>query len=606
MANSSLNLSSLDFDTLKQNFKNYLSTQSVFKDYNFDGSNISVLLDVMTYNTYLNSFYLNMVASEMFLDSAQKLDSVVSHAKELNYTPRSYKSSSANVNFTISANGISSIISIPKNTLFTGSNANGTFSFVTEQTYTYVSQNSTFQVANLQIYEGVYVNTSFVMDYSNEAQRFVLPNDKIDLDSLTVTVYENNLQNTSSFFRAETLFGLTATSNIFFVQAAQNNQYEILFGDGFLGRKPKNEALIVAQYRVVNGSDSDGIISFTLDNDLGPINGGIASVGTITVSANSGGGANAESIESIRFYAPRYFATQQRAISSDDYSSIILSKFGGKISDVNIYGGELLEPKQYGRVAVCLKPSGSTITPDYVKNEIANFMLDYISVPSRIIITDPDYFYCAVDTSVQYNKNITTKQPNEIRSVVLNAIRSFSSSNLEKFENDLRYSKFVKSIDDSDISITSNDTDIFMIKRLTPKINFATTYVIQFDNTANYEGVTTTSTNLLYRHIITSSSFTYQDEDGNNYPNSYIEDNSAGTLLVYSIINNTYTIINSNIGTIDYNTGLVKINNLRVADYNNYISIYMRTLNKDIIINKSKVLLIDLNDVTVNVIETVG
>jgi hypothetical protein len=606
MANSSLNLSSLDFDTLKQNLKNYLSTQSVLKDYNFDGSNMSVLLDVMSYNSYLNSFYLNMVASEMFLDSAQKLDSVVSHAKELNYVPRSYTSSSANVNFTLSTNGISSIISIPKNTLFTGSNANGTYSFVTEETYTYVSQNSTFQVSNLQIYEGVYVNTSFVMNYTDQTQKFVLPNEKIDLNSLTVTVYENNFQNTASFFRADTLFGLTSASNVFFVQAAQNNEYEILFGDGFLGRKPKNESLIVAQYRVVNGSDADGITRFTLDVDLGPVNGGTASVDTITVSANSGGGANAESIESIRFYAPRYFATQQRAVSSDDYSSIILSRFGGKISDVNVYGGELLEPKQYGRVAVCLKPSGSTITPDYVKNEIANFMLDYISVPSRIIITDPDYFYCSVDTTVQYNKNVTSKQPNEIKSVVLNAIKSFSQTNLEKFENDLRYSKFVKSIDDSDISITSNDTDIFMIKRLTPRINFSTTYVIEYGNQANYEGVTTTSTNLLYRHIITSSAFTYQDEDGNNYTNSYIEDDSAGKLVVYSIINNTYTIINSNIGSVDYTTGLVNINNLRVADYNNYISIYMRTLNKDIFINKSKVLLIDLNDVNVNIIETVG
>lgn len=596
MANSSINLSSLDFDTLKQNFKNYLSTQSVFKDYNFEGSNINVLLDVMSYNTYLNSFYLNMIASEMFLDSAQKYDTVVSHAKELNYTPRSYASSVANVNLTATTVGITLPFTIPKGTTFTGTNSNGSFTFTTTQTFTYASPNTQYNVADLQIYEGTYVNNSFIVNYDDETQKFVLTNPNIDVNSMTVTVYENNKQTNTVFKKVDTLFGLNSQSNVYFLQAAQNGQYEILFGDGFLGRRPVNESLVIAEYLVSNGTDADGITSFSINNDLGTENNGQVSVTNLTVSSNSSGGANSEGIESIRFYAPRYFATQQRAVATDDYSSLILSRFGGTISDVNVYGGELLEPKQYGRVAVCLKPTGPTNAPEYVKAEVRSYLLDYISVPTRIIITDPDFFYCHVNSTVQYNKNLTTKKANEIKNIVINAIKNYAFANLEKFERDFRYSKFVNIIDTADSSIVSNNTEIKMVKKIAPKTNFLNFYDIDFGNQAH--------SNIHNHPVLESTFFTYITADGTNYPFSKMKDDNNGNIIVYTTINNNLVILDT-IGTINYTTGKVTISNFNVASYDTSIDIHYYTLEKDIFIKKSQILLIDTNDVTINVVEEI-
>ena len=285
----------------------------------------------------------------------------------------------------------------------------------------------------------------------------------------------------TTFTKAETLFGLTNTSNVFFIQAAQNNQYEIVFGDAFLGRKPKNGATVYADYRVCLGPEADGITKFDLAPDLGPINGGTAVTSSVT-SAGSSLGAPAEDIETIRFRAPRYFATQQRAVSSDDYSSLILSNFGGDIDDVIVYGGQELEPKQYGRVVVSLKPAGSTIAPNYLKSEIINYMQDFIALPNRVIISDPDYFYISVNTSIQYDKSKTNKLPPDIKSIATSAMLTFSQNHIEKFGNDFRYSRFVSHIDDSDTSITSNDTDIRIIKRLSPLLNYPTSYVIDFNN----------------------------------------------------------------------------------------------------------------------------
>jgi hypothetical protein len=595
MANSSVTLTSIDFDTLKQNFKTYLSTQSVFKDYNFEGSNINVLLDVMSYNTYLNAFYLNMVASEMFLDSAQKLDSIVSHAKELNYVRRSAASSVANISFTASTTGITPPLTIPEGTLFSGTNSNGTFNFVTRNDNTYTSPNTVYSVDNLQIFEGFYVNNSFIVNYNNEAQRYVLTNENIDLNSLVVTVYENNQQDWADYLRVDTLFGLSNTSNVYFIQACEKDQYEILFGDGFLGYKPQNEALVVAKYLVTVGEEADGISEFSINTDLGIHNGGTVTVSALSVVSNSASGANAETIESIRFNAPRYFATQQRAVATDDYRSLIMSKFGGVISDVNVYGGQNLEPKQYGRVAICIKPSESTIAPDFVKNQVTSYLQDYISVPSRMIITDPDYFYCKIICTVQYNKTITTKNASQIKSIVLNSIQEFSTEHLEQFTNDFRYSKFVSHIDESDESITSNNTDVKLVKKLYPKINTAQSHTINFNNKVH--------SNDHGHAVLESSYFTYIDENFVYYTLCYLKDDSNGNIIVYTYINGIYTVLNSSVGTIDYETGTVILSSLKVADYGDSFNICLYTLDKDFYIDQSQVLLIDLSDVTLNVVE---
>jgi len=616
MANSSLTLSSIDFDTLKSNFKEYLKTQSIFKDYDYDGSNINVLLDIMSYNSYLNAFYLNMVASEMFLDSAQKYDSVISHAKELNYVPRSTRSSAAEVSLVINTIGMNGKLTMPKGTRFIGVNSNGSFTFTTDEAKVFVSTNSVYTISNLQIYEGDYLNDSYIVDYSIENQLFLISNKNVDTNSITVNVVENNGSTNTNFTKAETLFGLNDQSNVYFLQGTQNGQYEITFGDNLFGRKPVNGAAINISYRVASGIESDGISQFTLSDDLGPINNGTTDVSSLTLVMASSSGAAQETIDSVRFAAPRYFATQQRAVSSNDYTALILNNFGGEISDVVVYGGQETEPKLYGRVIVSLKPASGTIAPNYIKNEITNYLQEYIALPNRILINDPDYTFCSVFSEVQYNKNTTTKTAEEIKLAALTAITEYSRNNLEKFGNDLRYSRLVSDIDNADTSIISNDTELRIIKRINPNFNQKTTYKITVGNVLYYDS-TIYSNNEQHKQLhdseidsrtthatLISSRFTYNATDGKVYELAFFEDDAQGNVVLFAPTEDEIFPVET-VGTINYVTGEVTLNNINVANYTNYISLYFRSRYKDIAASQNKIIVIDPSDVSVSIVETI-
>ena len=615
-ANSNLSLTSLDFDTLKANFITYLQSQTQFKDYNFSGSNINVLLDILSYNSFLNTFYLNMVASEMFLDSAQLLNSVASHSKELNYVPRSAASSSANISFQIATTGISNPLVLPAGTTFVGVNSNGTFNFQTSATTYYTSSNvssnnvTTYNINNLLIYEGDTVTDSFIMDYTQQGQQFVLSNPNIDISSLIVTVYQttSNSSNTGVVYsQVNNLFNLNGNSTVYFVQAAQDGQYEILFGDGLLGYVPLNSSLITANYRIASGNTADGISTFTLSFALGSYNGGSASmIGNINCTSNSTGGASQEDINSIKFNAPRYFATQERGVSSDDYSALVLANYGSDISDVTVYGGELLTPKQYGYVAICLKPSGSAIAPDYIKNQITTFLLNYSAIPTRIIITDPDYFYIGVTSNVSYSSTNTTLSASDIQNEVLNTMEVYANTYLQSFNGNFRYSKFIAAIDDSDTSIISNDTSVTMIKRITPILNTSLSYTINYNNQTSTENYPYKLNNLVVASdapTFYSSQFTYIDTNGIAYPNSILRDDNYGNLIIFtSTSSGVISELIGNIGTINYETGQVQINYLSVSEYaGNYISLYMILNYDDIVIQQNQILLIDPNDVSITI-----
>ncbi len=604
-ANSSLNLSSLDFDTLKGNLVTFLKSQDTFKDYDFTGSNMNVLLDVMSYNTYLNSFYLNMVASEMFLDSAQKYDSVVSHAKELNYVPQSNKSSEAVVDIVFETVGLSGQLTIPQGTVFSGSNSNGTFYFITTYTATHTSANNTYYANNIEIFEGSVTNQSYITDYTIENQRFILENSNIDLNSLVVNVVENNGYSNTLFTKVDSLYGLDNQSNVYFVQASQNNLYELVFGDGVYGRKPQNGAVVHANYRIAKGSAADGISNFQLSQELDTVNGGIVNIESITTTANSSSGTIAESIEDIRFRAPRWYAAQQRGVSNDDYKSLIYSQFGSFIQDINVFGGQEIEPKQYGSVVVCIKPIGGTIIPNYLKSEIVNYMADKSQM--KIITQDPDYIYIKVNSDVYYNPTQTTLYENDIKNLVLQKISSYSSQYLERFNNNFRYSRFASAIDSTEDSIISNQTEVLLEKRLFPLLNYSTSISFTFDNSADIEVTNPSIGYMPYtafsdEPVVSSSSFTYITKAGIEYPLCYIRDDNVGNLVVYKDINGIFTIIDGNLGTIDYTTGTINISSFVTSYYNQFVSIYMKPMNKDITVNKTKILLIDVNDVTVNTI----
>jgi hypothetical protein len=353
-----------------------------------------------------------------------------------------------------------------------------------------------------------------------------------------------------------------------------------------------------------------------LADDIAHVNKGTIENNIITTVSNSSSGALQESIESIRFAAPRFFATQQRAVTSDDYSSLILSNFSGEISDVVVYGGQDVEPKLYGRVIISIKPTSGIIAPNFVKDKISNYLLDYIALPNRIIITDPEYIYCSIVSKVQYDKNITNKTPSEIQTIVLNSIINYSKNNLEKFGNDLRYSRLVTDIDNGDSSITSNDTELRIIKRISPILNQNTSFdftignVLYYDSTNYNTSIDHTllhesETDVHYDHATAiSSQFTYNAKDGRVYPLSFIEDDAEGNLKVFSTIGSEILPIDT-VGTIDYFTGRVTINDLNVQNYNNYISIYFRSRNKDIFAAQNKIIIIDPTDVNISVLETI-
>ena len=392
-ANSALNITSLDFDTLKNNLKTFMKSQTIFKDYDFEGSNINVLLDVMAYNTYINSFYTNMAISEMFLDSAQVRDSVVSHAKQINYLPSSRKSSEALINVTFNTNGVGNIFEIPKGTQFSGTNANGAYVFTTDRNHTALSTSNTFTFSNLAIYEGTYFSEVYTVDYSVNNQKFIITNPSIDTDSLTVTVAENNGLNVSDFSQQTFLYDVTPTSNVYFLQAGTGGTYEVQFGDGVFGRIPQNASTVVLTYRSTSGASGSGIDTFFIDKDLGPTNGGAVTGTTITTVSKSSNGSEREKIESIRFRAPRAFQTLGRAVTASDYRNLIIDNFN-EVKDVHIYGGETVtDSVQYGKVFISPSTySGAPLT-NQRKTDLVYFFDNKKILNIQNIVIDPEYIH---------------------------------------------------------------------------------------------------------------------------------------------------------------------------------------------------------------------
>jgi hypothetical protein len=594
MANNSITYTDLDFDSLKASLKDYLRGNPYFKDYDFEGANINLLLDLLSYNTHKNAFYLNMVMSESFLDSSQLRDSVVSHAKELNYLPISYRSAKARVRVAFTATGESQPYIIQKGATFSTVVKNQSYIFTIAENMSVSSANTSFSFET-DIYEGFYIKDQFLFIENEELQRFRLSNKQVDTDSINVVVYEDGSEVGQIYTYADSLLGLNNNSKVYFLQSAGNDYYEIIFGDGILGQQPKINSTVIVDYRVASGSVANGARVFDMNFD--PTDNSEMSTFTVTTIENAASGAEKQTTEQIRRYAPRYFATQQRGVSTDDYASLILAEFGSTIQDVNVYGGEQLTPKLYGRVAIALKPIAGDLVPQFIKDQIADYLLKYINIPTRVLIRDPDFFNVEVQTTVQYEVTSTTKTKREVETIIRQTISDFSIENLETFNNDLRYSRFVKAIDDSDSSITSNDTVLRLIKKIVPKTQSNVVMDIQFNNALSSDRNSA---------VIESSAFSFIDDEGNIHELSKIEDDQSGNLRVYSYVNAQKTIHKNNVGTVDYETGVLALSGLRVSSYANHIALYAKLLNKDIVINKDSILIIEPEDVSVTIKATVS
>lgn len=623
-ANSSLNLVSLDFDTAKSSFKNFLKSQDIFKDYDFEGSNINILLDVLSYNTFLNSFYLNMVASESFLDSAQMRDSVVSHAKELNYLPRSNKSARITLepfNIYTAGKTLTTLV-MPKGTRFSGITKGVSYNFVTDAiyinntpVYDSVANVNIFSISSrvtpedgtpsyienpFVIYQGNYQTDTFVADYSIENQKFVLTDSAIDTDSITVKVTENSGSTVYNYIYSTTLLGVKNNDIKFFLQPAENGKYEIIFGDDIIGRRPRSGAVITVEYRVTDGLKGNGVQTYTLDTNVVGFSGGNMEsidkiVSSFDIAGGSYGGDDAESIEQIRYKAPRYFQTQERAVTTSDYEILLQNAFP-EIESIAVFGGETFDPPLYGKVYVSVKLKDVDGLPDAKRQEYIKFLEPRSPLSIDAVFITPENLYYRLVSTVNYNINVTTARPDQIKSSVINAIKTFDTTYLNDFNVTMRYSKLINAIDSSDSSIVSNETKLEVYKTFVPFLGISQNITIRFGVplllTVPELGTTHPISDI---HAISSTGFTY------NGQNVTMEDDGDGILRIVAKSGTNHVFVKQ-IGTVDYEKGIVQIYDFNIDTYEGTeLRIYGVPNSNDISVVGNNIFTLGLDELTVNV-----
>jgi hypothetical protein len=580
-SNSALVVSQLDFETIRSNLSTYLKGQTQFKDYDFDGSNLSVLLDVLSYNTYMNNFYTNMAISEMFLDSAQIMDSVVSRAKELNYTPRSYTSAVSYVDISIVPNDSPATITIPKGTPFTSRIDNTIYTFTTDQSII-VAAADNYLASNVAIYEGTYVTETFSVDTTIENQRFILNNTTLDTSSLDLKIQNSSTDTTNTaFIQTDTLLGYKNDSKIFFVQAADKNRYELIFGDDIIGVRPINGNLILASYRTSKGAAANKADTFI---PASTIAGYATSLVSVTTNVAAYGGSERETMNSIKYNAPRHYQTQNRAITIDDYRTILLSKYPD-IRAINVYGGEVLNPPQYGTVFISVDLSKFAGVPDIVKSNIQSYILTKMSISIEPKVVDADYTYIGVNATASYNLNASSKTEGDIKNIIFDAIKTFNTTYLNDFNKTFRYSKLASTIDSSDDSIINSNLITTLIKKISPTIGTAQQFNLDYQN-------------VLKENTVKSDVFEYSNVT------AYLYDIGEGEIAIVTSIDNSTSIvvIEHGIGTIDYTTGAVVINLPALVNYTgDQINVSVSSLYNDFSVKNNTVLLIDDADINITV-----
>lgn len=608
MANTNINLVGLDFDTIKGNLKEFMRGKPTFQDIDFEGSNINVLLDVLAYNTYMNSFYLNMVANEMFLDSAMLRDSIVSHAKELNYLPRSFRSAYATIQVSVTPSSTANAVVIPKYTSFTAKVGSNSYSFTTDSSVVLTEPVNGVFSANLTVYEGTIITDTYVRS-TLDTQRFVLSNPTVDTGSIDVVLVEDNGQTVLDYTFIESVYNTSANSQVFYLQPAENQQYEIIFGENYLGRAPKAGAVISTTYRAGSGELPNGASLFTADGSID----GHTNVVVTTISSAQGGQVN-ESLESIRLNAPRTFATQQRAVTARDYETLLKANFG-EITSISAYGGEELDPPVYGKVYCTIDIRDANGIPEARKKVYMDFIKTKTPLTIDVEILDPIFTYYGLSVDVSYDVRNTRKSSSEIKSLVLGAIETYNEANLNGFNKTMRFSRLSRAIDDVDPSIIGNDPHITLIKYVTPELGVTFSETFTFDQALESESnlsissssnVTdgTISSEMHYGHALRSTPFTYRDKQ------CVFVDNSFGTIYVaeYTTVSDGITLDQPTItpklavGSVDYLTGKVVIESVVITDYvGSAIRMIAKPRSNDIYSTRNSILTIDLSQTVINV-----
>ena len=576
---SDVRTTELDFFEYKANLKEFLRTQDRFKDYDFEGSNMSVLLDVMAYNLYQHAFYGNMVAGEMFLDSAVLGKSVQSHAKTLGYTPRSRKSALAMLDFSLNVSDITvPFVTIPAKTKFTGRGRNGeSFDFYTKQSRTVFRTDGVFVVNCLEVFEGKYAEEYYE---ASGKENFIckISNERVDTDSIRVLVREPGQTKETEFKFTPNIYGVSKNDNVFYLQCTDDH-YEITFGRGIFGKQPTLGQIVRVEYRVSNGEDANGMTDFSASSTVGGYT-------TTKIAANlpSSGGAEREGTEEIRFYAPKAVQVQDRAVTEKDYVVLLKSNFPD-IQAVSVVGGENLDPPRYGKVAVYVDMVGADGISNNQKNKLSTFLKKAAPLGIDPVIMSPEFMFVEVITKVSFDLTKSEKSDADIRKLVSDSIQKYSDDNLNDFGRTVRFSKLLKVIDDADAHILSNDTTIRGVIDVVPDISKPLNTTVRFDRAIKSD------------HgfpAVTSTSFTV---DGRSV---YIQDNGAGVLQTVRSSNDGVVIVNKNVGTVDYETGRVDVKDINIQALNNgFIKFHGNFKDRDIDTPRNKIVTIRQEDVEI-------
>lgn len=578
-SNSSLIIADPDFNSIKQALKTYLKGQDKFSDYDFEGSNMSVLLDILSYNTHMNAFYLNMIGSEMFLDSSQMAESIISHAKEIGYLPRSSISSSATVDIKITPSDNPGVIVIPPKYPLSSRVSSNTYEFYTSDAITVVPNSTGEYIAkNVEIKEGLYLSEYYTLS-SNTDQKLIISNQQIDTSSLEIYVNEGDGE--FAYTLANTLLGVSGSSNVCFIEP-NNLNYALYFGDDILGNRPSVGSTVRLTYRISNGTPPNGCKVFSPVSSIQ----GYSNV-TVTTISNAAGGSNRESLESIKFYAPKMFKTQQRAVTTSDYKLILQQNFP-EIQGIAVFGGEELDPPQYGKVIISIDTSDGDGISQSRKDNYSKFLQDKTPLSISLSFIDPDFMYMKINSIVKYDYTKTTLSVNDIKTLVSAKIAEYNELYTTGFDKTFRYSKFIENINDSHSSILSNDTDILLFKLYSPNTSLPVSKTLEYNNKLQK----TTSVDRFGNPLQTSKSVfsTYFTFEGKN---CRFED-SDGVLNIITSLDSGDSIVKPACGTVDYDTGKIIINAIAFdVEPSAAIKIYVRTDSKDISVTKNSYLTID-------------
>ena len=553
MASNKLEVSELDFDDIKSNLKTFLQNQSEFQDYDFEGSGFSILLDLLAYNTHYLGFNANMLANEMYLDSADIRKNIVSIAKMLGYTPTSAKAPIASINVLVN-NASGSSITMDKGTVFTSSIGGTSYQFITNASHTINPLDGVYQFSDIDIYEGTLVNFKYTVDSGDVDQRFLIPNNNADTSTLKIQIQNSSSDTTTSTYTlASGLISLDSTSKAYFLQEAEDGKFEVYFGDGVVGKKLEDGNIVILEYIVTNKTEGNGASSFTLS-------GSIDTFSDVTISAVSSaqGGSEAQTKESIRFNAPLQYSAQDRAVTTSDYETKVLEIYPNAQS-VSAWGGEDDETPIYGVVKIAIKAaSGSTLT-DATKNDIVTRLRKFNVASVRPEIVDPETTSILLTSTVKYDEKATAKSSTTLRSEVISSLSNYDTNTLQKFDSVFRYSKVVQLIDDTDSSILSNITTLKIRKDFTPTLSSSTRYDVYFRNGLYnpHSGHNSSSGG-----ILESTGFKVEGDTTNIY---FLDDDGQGNVRRFYFVGAVRTYVNSTQGTIDYSTGHVTINSLNVS-----------------------------------------